>query len=58
MVLHSSKRLKHIYAYNSKNIFDIVFNNIFEENSFNNKKNDVIKKEKSKNKENKKNKNK
>ena len=58
MVLHSSKRLKHIYTYNSKNIFDIVFNNIYEENNFITKINDVNKKEKSKNKENKKNTNK
>ena len=50
--------LKHIYTYNSKNIFDIVFNNIYEENNFITKINDANKKEKSKNKENKKNKNK
>ena len=61
MALHSYKMLKDIYTYNNKNIFaifDIVFNNIFEENSFNTKINNVNKKEKSKNKENKKNTNK
>ena len=50
--------MKNIYAYNNKNIFAIVFNNIYEENNFITKINDINKKEKSKNKENKKNKNK